>query len=47
MLIKVIHITKLPSLFYGGALVCRITFDGPILYQAVIFFNGKKVPLVF
>ncbi len=34
-------------LFHGGELVSLITFEGTILYQAVSYFSGKKLPMVF
>ncbi len=52
MLIKIIltgHITSQSYhlAFHGGDLVSLITFEEPILDQAVYCFSGKNVALVF
>ncbi len=52
MLIKVIltgtsHHKVAILLFHCDDLVSLITFEGTILYQAVLCFSGKKLRLVF
>ncbi len=52
MFIKIIltrHITSQVAIlpFHGDDLVSLITFEGTILYQAVSYFSGTNLPLVF